>query len=429
MNPNLMDGVKGMLTSETLGKAAEATGESPESTRRGMLGAVTTVFAGLTQGASTPGGAARLFGAVTKGGVSGTALLSTVFGDRSRAVSDALAQGSGVKSGSASHMLSLAFPMVAGMLGKYVLSNRLNASGFSQLLFSHKKAILDDPNAPPGLASALGMGNLSELGGASSGVQEPHVTSVSEPAPPERAVTERRTGAVTERRTGIEARSVGPATRRPRWGAIVPAALLAGFAIWGISALASRHTPHVGVTAPQPTAPPVPTLNAPAHPTLPEAPRVPEVRTPTAGPITLPGGRTLDVEASSPEADMARYLGDASEPLPQTFQLDKLNFQYGTATVTPDSADTIDHLATLLQAYPSARVRIEGHTDNAGNPAGNQALSVARAAAIKKMLVAKGIAGDRIEASGKGEQGTVAGNQSNEGRALNRRADIVLLNR
>jgi outer membrane protein OmpA-like peptidoglycan-associated protein len=416
MTTNLMDKVRGMLTPETLGKASDSAGGSPESTRRGMMAAIPTIFAGLTQGASTPGGAARLFGALTDSAPSGRGLMGAVFGERSAGVSDALAKGSGMESGSASRLLVFALPMVAGVLGKHIHSERLDANGLSPLLVGHKKAILDDPATPTGLAGALGMRSLSELGGSSADPGEPHVTSAETPRTP-------RTPAPPPREPPVvEQRSVP-------WNAALAALLLAGLAIWGISTLVRGHAPQTGVTAPQPTMPAVPQPRLPAIPGIPETPNVPHPESPAAGPLTLPDGKTLDVDRNGPEAHMARYLSDTSAPLPHAFQFDKLSFPYGTAALSPDATKTTADVATVLQAYPSARVRVEGHTDNVGSPAENQTLSEARGNAIKGALEANGVDADRIEVTGKSEEGAVAGNESEEGRALNRRAEIVLLSR
>ena len=136
----------------------------------------------------------------------------------------------------------------------------------------------------------------------------------------------------------------------------------------------------------------------------------------------------LDVAPDSGEAAMAHALGDSALSLPHTFDFDRLNFETGSTAITPESGKAVDDLATMLRAYPTARVRIEGHTDLTGDPAANQALSEARANAVKDALTAKGIAPDRIETSGEGARQPAPGNEAREF-APDRRADIVLLSR
>ncbi len=429
MTVDLMESVKGKLSPDVVAQAADSAGETPDRARRALDGAIPTIVAVLTHSASGPGGAARLLGTLTESGHTGPELMGKVFGDRSGAVTDALAKSSGTKSGSASRLLSFALPMVAGFLGNQIISNRLNPSGLSQLLFSQKKAILDDPNTPPGLASALGVGSLSELGGAAAGVEEAHVSTVSAPV-----------RAPTERAPRVVDRPVATTKRHIPWGAIIPALLLVGgLALWAISSPKHVEMPHVGVTMPQPTMPAMPsaTMRAPEVPAVPKpetsaAPTVetpPSATTPAMAAVTLPGGKTLDVETNSPEADMAHYLSDRSMSLPHIFQFSGLDFESGTASVTTDSSKTLDDVAAMLESYPSSRVRIVGHTDSTGDPAANQTLSEARADAIKGMLTSRGIAGDRIETAGNSEQAPIADNDTEEGRARNRRADIVLINR
>jgi OmpA-OmpF porin, OOP family len=415
MTANLMDTVKGMLSSDTISRAATQTGESPDGMRKAMNGAIPSIFAGLMQGASTPNGAARIFGALSERGASTEGLMNTAFGDRGSAVAGVLAKSSGVGSGAASHALSLALPLVMGVLGKYVLANRLSAGGLAQTLFGQKKALLDDPNTPPGLAGALGASSLSGLGGPSAEVAEPHVSTTQAPV-----TVGHEPARVTSRVHGVDVHR-----KRSPWAFLIPALLLGALLIWGISSLTRSHAPRVGVTAPQPTlrAPEVPSVAPPSE--VPSA--APSIQAPAVGPVTLPGGKSLDVSPDSAEAQMAGALADSSTSLPRTFNFDHLNFDYASATVSASSTKTVDDLATVLQAYPSARIRVVGHTDSLGTPATNQTLSESRASAIKDALVAKGIAADRIETSGEAATSPAPGTAPPS--ASNRRAEVVLLSR
>jgi outer membrane protein OmpA-like peptidoglycan-associated protein len=201
---------------------------------------------------------------------------------------------------------------------------------------------------------------------------------------------------------------------------LIPLVLL-GAVILGIALTRAHRAPRVGVTAPQPTMPAAPHVETP-HVQTPQvqAPQVqaPTVGTPTAGAIALPGGKTLNVPSNSPQADMARTLGDNSKALPQSFAFDDLAFDPGSATPTAASTKTVDDIAAMLQAYPSARIRIKGHTDATGTPAANRALSASRASTLKDMLVARGVDPNRIETTGASEQG-----------AQLRRAEIEVLSR
>ena len=105
---------------------------------------------------------------------------------------------------------------------------------------------------------------------------------------------------------------------------------------------------------------------------------------------------------------------------------DHLNFVSGSTELTSDSDKTVNDLAQVLKAYPSAQVQLTGHTDNTGNPQGNQALSVARANAVKAMLVNDGIAENRMSTQGFGQDRPVASNDTEQGRAQNRRIELTV---
>jgi chemotaxis protein MotB len=107
-------------------------------------------------------------------------------------------------------------------------------------------------------------------------------------------------------------------------------------------------------------------------------------------------------------------------------------FDSGSATVRPDALPTIAHFIDVIRPFP-VHIRIEGHTDNVpihtARFDSNWELSTARATEMIKLFIANyGIAPDRLSASGYGEYYPVASNATPEGRAQNRRVDLVLLN-
>lgn len=107
-------------------------------------------------------------------------------------------------------------------------------------------------------------------------------------------------------------------------------------------------------------------------------------------------------------------------------RLDGLYFDTGLAVLKPESAATLGQVAELLKRYPDLNVEIVGHTDDIGDDAANQRLSEARAQAVRKALVeTQGIAENRLTARGAGESEPVAPNTTDEGRALNRRVELV----
>ena len=81
----------------------------------------------------------------------------------------------------------------------------------------------------------------------------------------------------------------------------------------------------------------------------------------------------------------------------------------------------------MMQAHPEMRIRIVGHTDDVGSEQDNIALSLGRAEAVKRALTERGVEGVRIETEGKGESEPIAPNDSEEGRAENRRVEFIVL--
>lgn len=104
-----------------------------------------------------------------------------------------------------------------------------------------------------------------------------------------------------------------------------------------------------------------------------------------------------------------------------------INFETGKSTIKSESQAVIDQLAVALKEDPGFKVSIEGHTDNAGTPAANKTLSEQRAQAVLKALVAKGIDATRLNAKGWGQEKPIADNATEDGKAKNRRVEIVKL--
>jgi OmpA-OmpF porin, OOP family len=142
--------------------------------------------------------------------------------------------------------------------------------------------------------------------------------------------------------------------------------------------------------------------------------------------VALPGGTTLSVPQGSINYNLAGYLANGSQGVPKTFVFDHLNFETGSAQLTPDSGQTVGDLAKVLNAYPNARIQLTGYTDNTGSPQTNQQLSLNRADAVKSMLVSSGISADRISTQGFGGENPVASNDTEEGRAKNRRTELTV---
>lgn len=102
-------------------------------------------------------------------------------------------------------------------------------------------------------------------------------------------------------------------------------------------------------------------------------------------------------------------------------------FPSGGSTLSASAKVALGQVADALVAQPTeTKILIEGHTDDRGSDTSNQQLSQARADSVRAFLIERGLPSDRVEAVGKGESSPIAGNDSSEGRATNRRVEVVV---
>lgn len=102
-----------------------------------------------------------------------------------------------------------------------------------------------------------------------------------------------------------------------------------------------------------------------------------------------------------------------------------VNFDTDRTAIKPDSQPLLAEVVKLLQGNPGLRLTIEGHTDDAGTPAHNQTLSLGRANAVMGQLIAQGIDPARLQARGFGQTRPIADNATEDGKAKNRRVELV----
>lgn len=110
----------------------------------------------------------------------------------------------------------------------------------------------------------------------------------------------------------------------------------------------------------------------------------------------------------------------------KTVVLRGVNFEFNKATLTEDSERILWKAYNAMVANPDVRVVISGHTDNVGSQKYNQVLSVKRAQSVKNWLVKEGIASNRMRTVGKGLNEPVASNETDAGRAENRRIEFYV---
>ncbi len=150
-------------------------------------------------------------------------------------------------------------------------------------------------------------------------------------------------------------------------------------------------------------------------------------------------------ESRASEAEFARREADlASQQITSlTRQLENLQlrqtesgvvvtlgdvlFATGQAQLVEGGRSSLEEVVDLLQTEPDKKIRVEGHTDSRGDAEANLQLSEQRAQAVREALISLGVSADRVTALGMGEDFPIASNEDEDGRAQNRRVDVILL--
>jgi len=152
---------------------------------------------------------------------------------------------------------------------------------------------------------------------------------------------------------------------------------------------------------------------APPPEPAPEAP-APEAPPPPPAPVcTPPAGFKVDENCHIIE---------------QKVVLNSVDFEFNSDKLTAPAQQTLDQVAAALAAQPELNVQIEGHTDGIGSVAYNMKLSQRRADAVKAYLVGKSVDGGHLVAQGYGKSHPIASNDTDEGRAQNRRVEFDVQN-
>jgi len=144
--------------------------------------------------------------------------------------------------------------------------------------------------------------------------------------------------------------------------------------------------------------------------------------------MALPDGTALHVPANGVEGRLLAFIRDPNRQPDSTswFDFDRLLFNSGSATLQPQSNEQLQNIASILRAYPNVHMRIGGYTDNTGSADQNLTLSNDRANSVMNSLVNLGVAPDRLDARGYGQDHPVADNSTEEGRARNRRISMLV---
>jgi OOP family OmpA-OmpF porin len=402
---SIIEVARAALRGDAVERMSTWIGESPLAVQQGVDAAVPLSVVGIARHASTEGRAKVLLDGIEDGTYpyvepgeldplldnppaadklarSSEGVFPLIFGSKRDGIIDALTAHSGVSRAAASKLLGLVSALALGIVHHQIRSHNLDARGLARYLGEQERTAFN--LLPASLVGLLGA------------------------APP---VGSDASSRVTERYSG-PLRAPEPDGSR-RAGAQQPSALkwlpwlLAAVAAIALFSFSLNRKPRRF----EPMSRPV--TDEAARPAEPEAPVI------AAPPLDI-------LSPAAGTGALSRYL-TATEPTPRRFLVEGIEFNVGSSSLP--STRTLDEVAALLKAYPTARIRVEGHTDAVGTPSTNESLTQAQAEAVKGYLVQRGVAADRIDAAGLGERQPRASNDTPEGRDRNRRIEIVVLQR
>lgn len=140
--------------------------------------------------------------------------------------------------------------------------------------------------------------------------------------------------------------------------------------------------------------------------------------------------QAVSATSSAARADLVARLNRAlptrETPRGIVAELAGVEFATGAATLSASARESLARFAGIVGVYPSLRILVEGHTDSTGSLDMNRTLSYERALAVRDYLATQGVTGANLEVTGRGPDAPVASNDTREGRARNRRVEIIL---
>jgi outer membrane protein OmpA-like peptidoglycan-associated protein len=419
--PDLISAIQRQIKPETVGAIASQLGEDRERTAAAVSAGIPSVLAALSDvvrsetGAdylkeiiderreqATPaaeGGQVLLDATAGNDHVHEATLLDDELGQRSWTISDAVAQSSGIRRESAHRLLggvaSVAVNTVAESAGN------LSAGGLRSFLNAQRRDWMN--RLPRSIVSAF---------------ETPPGALTSAPAP-----------------HGAEEPPVfAPPSLHRTW--ILPVLLALAVLLFVPLIRGARRNSQRRDMGASGAASPVATSarpNALPPPAPPVAARIP----PAAEPNPAANLRAVPARAETPAmrdemvSALAVFLSapPTEARTPQRFTLPSLGFEAGGVEPSSAGSETINQISAMLQAHPSAVVRLESFTDNVGRSEDNHDLSRRRSEAVKALLVEDGADATRIEVGGLGQQHPIANNATAEGRQQNQRTDLVVTQR
>lgn len=416
---NIIDDLKGMVTSEIVSRAAGMLGESEGGINKTIGALIPTLLGGLLNKSSDTSAFSGIFnmlsdnrnigfldniGGLLGGGnlaqndpkdVAGN-LVGQLFGNKVGGILDLVSNYAGVKKSSTSSLLGLVGPVIMGYLGRKIKNEGLNMTGLTSFFASQKGSIMSA--LPAGMGSLLG---FSDLGKSASNAA----------------------GAATS--------AAASGSNKWLWILLGLAALAA--AIYFMRGCNKEEVTDAAKDAMEETTSAVTTAADTAAAAINNAADATKEAASGLGAFfkrKLACGVEMNIPEKGIEANLVTFIEDAAKPVDKTtwFSFDRITFETGKASLDMvKSNEQLKNIAEILKCYPKVRLKVGGYTDNTGDAKANMTLSADRAKTVKATLVGLGVEPTRLEAEGYGDQHPVADNATEEGRAKNRRIDVRVL--
>lgn len=440
---NLLELIKDQVSDELVKHASEMLGESESGITKALGGVFSSVLGSLISKGTEESTASGMFDLVKSADPSilgnigglldgssddkpdsllnmGTRFLSSLMGDKLGGAVDLISKMGGIKSGSAVSLFKMATPFLMALISKKVSSDGMGLSEFMALLNEQKESVSE--MLPKGMGSLMGL--TSVIGSAKDALRGTTDSNTSV-----------GTGAVSSTTTATVVNNSGAALFK--W--LIPALIILG-SIYLLTQSKMCKGTVLGDTIGN-------TMGKGAEMTADVMDTIADLASDAAGTIVddaQVGGNgvtnafsnvdeaakatleKISFAAGSVGSQMMDFINEGAIAKP-TFSFNYLNFETGSTTIASDSGTEIDNLASILMAYPDAKVRIDAYTESAGDETASQKLSEGRANAVKARLEAKGIDGARVSAKGYGEANPVVDSEKADGTAQNKRIILTII--
>ena len=416
MSFNIIQEAKSMFPTEFVSRASTQLGESETGVSRALSGAIPAILMGMLEKSSS-GDGQTLANLVQRDSVGipetpmgffsgehnqlvskGAGLLTSLFGTKATGVTEAVSGFSATKSSTTSSILAMVLPVILGLFRKHTSGG--NASAISSLLNSQRENIIS--SVPAGL-------NLGNIFGAMPKATTTHIHETS--------TTYVREGETQKKGLG--------------WLLPLLLLLLGAVVLWWFlqkdddsaegSVATTRDTSSIVM--------PEPDVNAGVTGNVDSAGNY-IYNTGNNISLDLPNnGGKIEVGENSTEAKLIAFLNDNNAKIDADkgnwFEFTNVRFKTGSSDITEESMTQLRNIVMIAKAYPTAKFKIGGYTDNIGDKAANVKLSQQRADAVATQLKQLGApAGSITGAEGYGPDHPVGDNSTDEGKAMNRRVAL-----